>query len=151
MNISNLAKAHNVTTDTVRYYEKQGLLDAPQRQENGYRTYTQDHVDRLRFVRGAQSLGFSLNEIRAILPQFAQGNVDRTAIEQQLQAKMTQIDMQIRQLQGLKKELKATFSSLTCAPGQVLSPMQGTPLVASSGAGLAVVRTAFGQSGGKSQ
>ena len=80
MNISQLAKAHNVSTDTVRYYEKQGLIAAPTRQHNGYRAYTPDHVQTLGFVRGAQALGFSLAEIRTILPQVAQGTFGRTEI-----------------------------------------------------------------------
>jgi MerR family copper efflux transcriptional regulator len=136
MNISVLAHTSGVSTDTVRYYEKQGLLQAAQRQENGYRTYTQAHVEMLRFVRGAQGLGFSLTEIQAILPQLASGNFGRTAIEQQLQTKISQIDAHIRQLQTLKKELKSTFAALTCTPDQVLSPRHGTPDIgASSGPG----------------
>ncbi len=65
MNISALAKATGVTVDTLRYYEKQMLLDAPAREENGYRVYTEAHLERVRFVRGAQALGFSLAEIRS--------------------------------------------------------------------------------------
>ncbi len=143
MNISQLAKASNVSTDTVRYYEKQGLIATPTRQTNGYRAYTATHVEAMRFVRGAQSLGFSLTEIRAILPQFARGQFGRADIEVQLNAKMAEIDANIRQLQTLKKELKATFASLTCAPGQVLSTAQGTVTDSGSGAGAARARKSF--------
>jgi len=143
MNISELAKANNVSTDTVRYYEKQGLLQAPARQDNGYRVYTQAHVELLRFVRGAQALGFSLTEIRTILPQMANGKLKRPEIEHQLQTKMAQIDAHIRQLQTLKKELKATFASLTCAPEAMLSTADGTATDSGSGAGAAVVRKGF--------
>jgi DNA-binding transcriptional MerR regulator len=73
MNISQLAKIAEVSTDTVRYYEKQGLISVPERQDNGYRRYTEAHAGAVRFVRGAQALGFSLAEIRAIVPQLAQG------------------------------------------------------------------------------
>lgn len=109
MNISQLAKAVGVSTDTVRYYEKQGLISAPQRQANGYRRYTDTHVDLVRFVRGAQALGFSLAEIRAILPQVVQGTLGRSEIEQQLKAKMAQIDAHMAQLKTLKKELAASL------------------------------------------
>lgn len=143
MNISQLAKASHVSTDTVRYYEKQGLIDAPTRQDNGYRAYTAAHVEAMRFVRGAQSLGFSLAEIRVILPQFARGQLGRADIEQQLQAKMAEIDAHIQQLKTLKKELQATFASLTCPPDQVLSTSQGTAADSGSGAGAARVRKAF--------
>ena len=105
MNISQLAKAVGVSTDTVRYYEKQGIISAPERQANGYRSYSAAHVALVRFVRGAQALGFSLAEIQTILPQVAQGTFGRTEIEQQLKAKMSQIDAHMAQLKTLKKEL----------------------------------------------
>jgi len=150
MNISQLAKTLNVSTDTVRYYEKQGILEAPERQENGYRMYTAAHVEAVRFVRGAQALGFSLAEIRVILPQVARGHFGRSDIEQQLQAKMTQIDAHIRQLQTLKKELKATFASLTCAPEQPVSTAQSTATDSGSGAGAARARKSFTKTAVKS-
>jgi MerR family copper efflux transcriptional regulator len=143
MNISQLAKASNVSTDTVRYYEKQGLLAAPTRQDNGYRAYTATHVEAMRFVRGAQSLGFSLAEIRAILPQFARGELGRADIEHRLSAKTAEIDAHIRQLQTLKKELKATFASLTCAPNQVVTTSQALAVDSGSGAGAARARKSF--------
>lgn len=143
MNISQLAKTMGVSTDTVRYYEKQGLLQAPTRQDNGYRSYSAAHVEAVRFVRGAQSLGFSLAEIRVILPQFSQGQLGRTDIEQQLQAKMAQIDAHIKQLQTLKRELKATFASLRCAIDEPVSTAQGTAVDSGSGAGMARARKSF--------
>lgn len=143
MNISQLAKAVGVSTDTVRYYEKQGLISAPQRQANGYRRYTDTHVDLVRFVRGAQALGFSLAEIRAILPQVVQGTLGRSEIEQQLQAKMAQIDAHMAQLKTLKKELAATFSALRCAPHQPVAAAHATAPDSGSGAGAAVARRAF--------
>lgn len=146
MNISQLAKTIGVSTDTVRYYEKQGLLQAPDRQDNGYRSYTATHVEAIRFVRGAQSLGFSLAEIRAILPQFSRGQFGRSDIEHQLQTKMAQIDAHIRQLQTLKKELHATFASLRCATDQPVSTAQNTAVDSGSGAGLAHARKAFAKS-----
>ena len=143
MNISQLAKAVGVSTDTVRYYEKQGLISPPQRQANGYRRYTDTHVDLVRFVRGAQALGFSLAEIRAILPQVVQGTLGRSEIEQQLQAKMAQIDAHMAQLKTLKKELAATFSALRCAPHQPVAAANATAPDSGNGAGVAVTRRAF--------
>lgn len=140
MNISQFSKAHGVSTDTVRYYEKQGILSAPLRQDNGYRSYTPAHAELLRFVRGAQALGFSLAEIRSILPQLAEGTFGRTSIEQVLHNKMTQIDVHIRQLQTLKKELKATFESLQCSPDTVVSTANSAAKDSGSGAGAVMVR-----------
>ena len=143
MNISQLAKAVEVSTDTVRYYEKQGLISAPERQSNGYRSYTEGHVALVRFVRGAQALGFSLAEIRTILPQVAQGTFGRAEIELQLKAKIAQIDTHMAQLKTLKKELTATFDALRCAPTQPVSTAHATAPDSGSGAGAAVARRAF--------
>ena len=149
MNISQLAKAANVSTDTVRYYEKQGLISTPERQDNGYRLYTEAHAGAVRFVRGAQALGFSLTEIRAILPQLAQGTFGRADIEQHLQTKMAQIDAHIQQLKTLKKELASTFAALRCAPSQAIATENATAPDSGSGAGAAVVRKAFAKPKGR--
>ena len=143
MNISQLAKTIGVSTDTVRYYEKQGLINAPERQANGYRSYAEVDAGLLRFVRGAQALGSSLTEIRAILPQVAQGTFGRTEIEQQLKAKIAQIDAHMAQLKTLKKELTATFDALRCAPMQPVSTAHATAPDSGSGAGVGVARRAF--------
>lgn len=149
MNISQLANANHVTTDTVRYYEKQGLLAAPHRKDNGYRAYTPAHAESLKFVRGAQALGFSLAEIRGILPQLTQGKFGRADIELQLRTKMAQIDAHMRQLQTLKKELQTTFAALTCAPDQVVTTANTTATDSGSGAGLQMARKAFARSAHK--
>ena len=143
MNISQLAQLAGVSTDTVRYYEKQGLISAPERQNNGYRRYTEAHAGAVRFVRGAQALGFSLTEIRAIQPQLAQGTLGRTDIEQHLQTKMAQIDAHIQQLKTLKKELVSTFAALSCSPTQTIVTASATAPDSGSGAGAAVARKAF--------
>ena len=65
--IGQLAKNCNVTADTVRYYEKQGLLPPPMRRPSGYRVYSQADINRLLFVLRSKKLGFSLKEIRELL------------------------------------------------------------------------------------
>jgi len=114
MNISALAKATGTTTDALRYYEKLGLLEHPQRAENGYRHYAERDVSRAQFIRSAQSLGFSLAEIGAIVPQLAVGQLGRTQIEDALRQKIAQLDAHMKELRRLKKDLQATFSMLTC-------------------------------------
>lgn len=143
MNISQLAKAVNVSTDTVRYYEKQGLLNPPNRQANGYRTYAVVHLEILRFIRGSQALGFSLHEIRALLPQLKNGTLARSEIELQLNIKMMQIDVNIAQLKTLKKELRATFELLSCPTTQPVSTANATATDNGSGVDVAVVRSGF--------
>ena len=126
MNIGELAEAAGVSTDTVRYYEKQALLPVALRQANGYRHYTAAHLDTLKFVRSAQGLGFSLREIREILPALAEGRFKRGHIEERLQAKLAEIDQHMALLRQRRKELLHTFASLRCAPDAALAAPQAT-------------------------
>ncbi|MGO4157033.1 heavy metal-responsive transcriptional regulator [Cupriavidus sp. YAF13] len=114
MNISELARAVGTTTDTLRHYEKVGLLEPPARLDNGYRSYDAEAIRRIQFVRSAQTLGFSLAEIREIIPQLLNGKFGRAEIEQRLSAKIGQIDAHIKELQSLRNELVATANSLSC-------------------------------------
>ncbi len=67
MTIGRVAKAAGVPATTLRYYEREGLLDAPVRTAAGYRMYDDQAVERLRFIRAAQAVGFTLNDIRTLL------------------------------------------------------------------------------------
>lgn len=149
MNISQFAKACQVSSDTVRYYEKQGIIAHAVRQANGYRKYSEADVELLRFVRGAQALGFSLAEIQLILPRLEKGDFGRADIEQQLLRKMAQIDEHMRQLKTLKKELQATFVSLSCPPDQSVSTAHSTATDTGSGAAAAVSRQRFKKAASK--
>jgi DNA-binding transcriptional MerR regulator len=126
MNIGQLAEQTGVSADTLRYYEREGLIDPPARAANGYRSYQEVDAQRVRFVRSAQALGFTLAEIRGILPQLNAGRMDRRAIEAHLQAKIAEIDGHIREMQAKKRELIATFNALTCPVDQPLSVPQAT-------------------------
>ena len=121
MNISELARVTQTTTDTIRYYEKQGLLGTPKRQENGYRFYNDDDVRHVRFIRSSQTLGFSLSEIKAIMPDVLDGKFGRMEIEKRLAVKIDQIDQKITALHAIRKELTDTFSQLTCPVDTSLS------------------------------
>ena len=126
MNIGQLAEQTGVSADTLRYYEREGLIEPPARAANGYRSYREADAQRVRFVRSAQALGFTLAEIRGILPQLNAGRMDRRAIEARLQAKIAEIDGHIRQMQARKRELVATFNALSCPVDQPLTVPQAT-------------------------
>ena len=143
MNIGQLARACNVSTGTLRYYEKNRLINSPARQLNGYRLYSEADVELIGFIRGAQALGFSLAEIREILPQLAEGTFDRTKIEHQLSMKVAQVDAHMNQLQTLKKELLATFALLKCTPNKVVSTADATAIDSGSGVGTEITRNTF--------
>jgi len=120
MNIGQLAQQGGTTTDTIRYYEKQGLLAPALRRDNGYRSYTPDDVARIRFIRTAKALGFTLQEIVSILPGILDGDLSRLDLETRLHQKLQQIDDKIAELQRLRGDITGIFSQLTCAPETAL-------------------------------
>ncbi len=67
LTISQIAAAASVNVETIRYYQRRGLLNEPKKPEGGYRRYSKDEVARVRFIKRAQVLGFTLNEIDALL------------------------------------------------------------------------------------
>ena len=81
MKIGTLARQADVAIDTVRYYERQGLLPAPERTQSGYRSYAADDVARLRFIRRAKTLGFTLAEIRELLALSARRDQDMAGMK----------------------------------------------------------------------
>jgi len=107
MQIGDLAEASGISRDALRYYEKRGLLRA-RRAGNGYRDYAPEAVDWLRYIRTAQALGFTLQEIEADLPLLEAGSAGQptaAALRSALQAKLAEIDRRIEGLQGLRAEL----------------------------------------------
>lgn len=115
MNIGELAKRCKVSTDTIRYYEKEGLMHSILRQDNGYRLYAEGDVARLQFIRTAKKLGFTLAEIRLFLPEVQGGQFYKGDLESKLKQKITQIDKKINDLQELRLNILDTFQLLTCS------------------------------------
>ncbi|WP_284616529.1 MerR family transcriptional regulator [Aquabacterium humicola] len=127
MSIGLLAEQSGVSTDTLRFYEHQGLLDTPARGANGYRRYGPEALARVRFVRGAQALGFSLAEIRSIVGRLAAGLVGRADLERALQVKIDDVDAHIRRLRDLKRALRAAAGMLDCVPADAVPIASATP------------------------
>lgn len=104
MQIGEMADATGLTRDTLRFYEKRGLLRA-RRSANGYRDYPPEAVDWLRYIRLAQSLGFTLMEIEADLPLLANPDASADQLRVALERKLIDIDQRIAGLQALRGEL----------------------------------------------
>lgn len=101
-----LARAAGVNLETIRYYERQALLPSPPRTAAGYRNFPAESVQRVRFIRRAQTLGFSLKEIKELL---AFGNRRRTScatIRHRAEKKITEIEQKITALNAMKSALK---------------------------------------------
>ena len=106
MTVGMLATQAGVSIDTVRYYERQGLLPKPPRATSGYRTFTHAAVERLRFIKQAQALGFTLAEVKQLLA--LQLSPDRTCsdVRQRAQEKIADIDQKINALHAMKRALQ---------------------------------------------
>jgi Cu(I)-responsive transcriptional regulator len=104
--IGDLAKATGTKVVTIRYYEQAGLLPVPQRTAGNYRAYDADHLHRLRFIRRCRDLGFSVEQVRALLTLTEQGERDCCAIDQIAQEHLTAVERKITDLQRLADELR---------------------------------------------
>ena len=114
MKIGELAKRAEVPIDTVRYYEREGLIPPPIRRASGYRDYVDADVDRLRFMRRAKGLGFTLHEIRELLSLTAMSGDDMAALNAQTQAKLRDVEERIHALTRIREALQ---SLVTACPG----------------------------------
>jgi len=103
--IGEVAARSGVTTKTIRYYESIGLLDEPQRAENGYRTYGQQTVDKLRFVFRARGLGFSLDEVETLLGLWADENRASSEVKALAQGHIKKVEQKIAELNNLRDTL----------------------------------------------
>lgn len=111
MQIGELAKLAGVAVDTVRYYERQGLLPLPSRKLSGYRRYESDDVLRLRFIRRAKVLGFSLEEIAGLLDLSARRSGDMADLKQAAELRLQSLEGRIVELQRVRDGLKALVTS----------------------------------------
>ena len=118
LTIGKLAKDAGVNLETVRYYERRGLLPKPPRStSSGYRQFPEDAARRLRFIRRAQELGFSLAEIGELLSLRVSRTSTSGAIRARTEAKIADIDSKIRTLESMKKSLqRLTKACDGCAP-----------------------------------
>lgn len=106
MRISDLARSAEVTTKTVRFYEKAGLLDEPGRTAGGYRDYPADAAARLRFIRAAQAAGLALAEIREVLEVRGSGQPPCRNVTALLKAHLDQVERRIRELEHARATLR---------------------------------------------
>ncbi|GFK92934.1 HTH-type transcriptional regulator CueR [Fundidesulfovibrio magnetotacticus] len=107
MRIGELARQAGCTVETVRYYEREGLLDPPERGENNYRLYGRDHLESLRFVRNCRVLEMSLEEIRALADLRRDPGKDCGGVNQLLDAHIAHVTERIGRLETLRGQLTA--------------------------------------------
>ena len=111
MQIGQLATRAHVSVDTVRYYERNGILPPPQRKESGYRAYGNDDVARLHFLRRAKALGFTLKEIRELLVLSSSRADDMAELKTAAQEKLADVQHKLDELTRIRDGLQTLVSS----------------------------------------
>jgi Hg(II)-responsive transcriptional regulator len=105
MSIGELAKDTGVNVETVRYYERRGLLAPPNRTRAGYRQFNHEAARQVRFIKRAQGLGFTLKEIHDLLTLRADPDTTCADVKARAQAKIQDIDAKLQLLQGMRHAL----------------------------------------------
>ena len=105
MTRSEIARRAGVGLEAVRFYEQQSLLPAPPRSASGYRQYDETYVERIRFIKRAQELGFTLEEVRELLRLRVAPGADAGAVRRQAQARLAHVEAKIRDLERIRKAL----------------------------------------------
>ncbi len=108
-----VAAQAGVNVQTLRYYERRGLLKEPERRPSGYREYPPDTVRRIRFIKRAQELGFTLTEIEDLLRLRDDQELACAEVRSAAETKMEDIEQKIRQLRAMKRALGVLVA--TCA------------------------------------
>lgn len=105
MKIGELAKLANCSVETIRYYEKEGLIPEAERQDNNYRNYTQQHLARLRFIRNCRVLDLNHDEIRELLKLMEPSEGECGSVNHVLDEHLEHVRNRIVKLQQLEKQL----------------------------------------------
>lgn len=111
LTIGLVARRAGVGVETVRFYERQGLIEEPPRRLSGYREYDKEVVSRLGFIRRAKKLGFTLKEIKELLSLRRDPSTPTADVKRLAEAKIADIETKIRSLQKMKKALEELTSA----------------------------------------
>lgn len=124
LTIGKVAAQAGVAIDTIRYYEREGLMLPPARRPSGYRDYPADKVKQLRFIRRAKNLGFTLGQIADLLQLTERSQHDMAGMKQAAEAKLPLVQAKITELQHMRKAMQ---KMVTACPGH--GEMADCPIV----------------------
>lgn len=125
MNIGRLAALAAVNIDTIRYYERQGLLPPAARSASGYRKYSSSDLERLRFILRSKELGFTLAEIGDLLSLTSDRATDMRGVRRKAEERLEQVEGKIAELKRVRRGLKQLIES---CPGK--GELMSCPIVA---------------------
>jgi DNA-binding transcriptional MerR regulator len=109
LRIGEVAEATGISVEALRFYERRGLLGRPARTASGYRAYDESVLERLAFIKRAQAIGFSLDEITDILEMRGRGEAPCVEVRQAARRKLAELDVRLRELRRYRKELARTL------------------------------------------
>lgn len=124
LTIGRIAKGAGISIETVRFYEKEGLIDPPARTHSNYRIYPQSDMVRLRFIKRGKKLGFTLKEIKELLSLQLDPKATKAEVKQQAEAKIADIEHKIQDLTRMKEVLESLDA---CCNGQ--GPTSDCPIL----------------------
>ena len=116
MRIGELAKTAGITPDTIRFYEREGLLPRPPRAMNGYRDYGPEAVDDLQFIKNAQALGLKLSAVREVLKISSGGEPPCEHVRATVSNRLAEVEQRLKELRGLRSTLRETLDRLDRTP-----------------------------------
>jgi MerR family mercuric resistance operon transcriptional regulator len=111
LTVGQIAERTQVTVETVRFYEKQGLIAAPQRSDSGYRQFPQETVRRVRFIQNAKKVGFTLKDIADLLALRREPGTSCTDIKLRATQKIEEVDRKIQDLNRIRDALERMILS----------------------------------------
>ena len=114
LTVGEVAKRAGVGADTVRFYEREGLIAAPPRRPSGYRQYPMETVLLIRFIKRAQDLGFTLKQIDELISLRGDGGPHRDEVRALASAKLQDIDRKLARLQGMRSALAGMLEVCSC-------------------------------------
>ncbi|EFI52772.1 helix-turn-helix domain-containing protein [Afipia sp. 1NLS2] len=112
--IGELGRRTDTKVETIRYYERIGLLAAPGRTASNYRAYGAEHLNRLSFIRRSRDLGFSLDQVRALLDLADQRDLSCGAVDAIAKEHRAEVDRKIADLRALRRELDSMIDQCRC-------------------------------------
>jgi DNA-binding transcriptional MerR regulator len=105
LTIGRIAQAAGVSADTIRYYERLKLIPRPARTRAGYRTYSNEDIEKVRFIKQAQTLGLSLEEIKQLLPEHGAGLSECKRVRDLLSAKLEELTARLAEMRMFQRTL----------------------------------------------
>ena len=111
LRIGRAAQEAGVGIETIRFYERRGLIEQPPKPPDGYRRYTAETVERIRFIRQAQHIGFSLTQIEELLSLKADPSADCADVRRKAAAKVAEVDGKIAELQRIRSALEEVIAA----------------------------------------